>query len=137
MAILKLLILIFIFQTLLQLPLRQSSPSSENPPGVPKDFEALDVLPATSVADAVVVTFEGGGKGMGEKGKSQKFSQVDAAGARRPDECKKRATSSSDTVGETDAQYLAEVAETDALLAGTNDVAANDDCVVDMPMRGL
>ena len=94
-----------------------SSPSSENPPGVPKDFEALDVLPATSVADAVVVTFEGRGKGMGEKGKSQKFSQVVAAGARRPDECKKRATSSSDTVGETDAQYLAEVAETDALLA--------------------
>ena len=54
---------------------------------------------------------------MGEKGKSQKFVQVDAAGARTPDECKKRATSSSDTVGETDAQYLAEVAETDALLA--------------------
>ena len=42
-----------------------SSPSSENPPGVPKDFEALDVLPATSVADAVVVIFKCRGKGVG------------------------------------------------------------------------
>ena len=94
-----------------------SSASSENPPGVARDFEALDVSPATSVADAVVVTSEGRGKGMGETSKSQKFSQVDAAGARRPDECKKRETSPFDTLGETDAQYLAEVAETDAVLA--------------------
>ena len=86
-------------------------------PGVPKNFEALDVLPATSVADAVVVTSEGRGKGMGEKSKSQKFNQVDAAGARRPGKCKKRETSPFVTMGETDAQYLAEVAETDAVLA--------------------
>ena len=87
-----------------------SSASSENLPGVARDSEALDVSPATPVADALVVTSEGTGKGMGEKSKSQKFSQVDAAGARRPDECKKRETSSSVTFGETDAQYLAEVA---------------------------
>ena len=93
------------------------SASSENSPGVARDFEALDVSPATSVADAVVVTSEGRGKGMGEKSKSQKFNQVDAAGARRPGKCKKRETSPFVTFGETDAQYLAEVAETDAVLA--------------------
>ena len=42
--------------------------------------EALNVAPATPVADALVVTSEGG-KGMGEKSKSQKLKQLDAAGA--------------------------------------------------------
>ena len=69
------------------------------------------------VADALVVTHEDGGKGMGEKSRSQKLNQVDSDAARRSGKCKKREAAPLVTMGETDAQYLAEVAETDAVLA--------------------
>ena len=94
-----------------------SSASSEHPPAVARETDALKMAPATPVADALVVTHEGRGKGMGEKSKSQKLNQVDADEARRPGKCKKREASPLVTLGETDAQYLAEVAETDAVLA--------------------
>ena len=69
------------------------------------------------VADALVVTHEDGGKGMGEKSRSQKLNQVDSDAARRLGKSKKREAAPLVTMGETDAQYLAEVAETDAVLA--------------------
>ena len=94
-----------------------SSASSEHPPAVARETDALKMAPATPVADAFMVTHEGRGKGMGEKSKSQKLNQVDADEARRPGKCKKREASPLVTLGETDAQYLAEVAETDAVLA--------------------
>ncbi len=49
-------------------------------PSVARVPEALNVAPATPVADALVVTSEAG-KGMGEENKSQKLNQLDAAGA--------------------------------------------------------
>ena len=49
-------------------------------PSVARVSEALNVAPATPLADALVVTSEAG-KGMGEKSKSQKLNQLDAAGA--------------------------------------------------------
>ena len=43
-------------------------------------FEALNVAPATPVADALVVTCVGG-QGMGEQSTSQNNEQLDVAGA--------------------------------------------------------
>ena len=54
-----------------------------------RDSEALSVAPATSVADALVVTPEGRSKGMGEKSNSQMVNHMDAAGVRRLGKCKK------------------------------------------------
>ena len=81
-----------------------SLPSSGHPLAVARDCDAPNMALATSVVDALVVTPEGRSKGMGEKSKSQKVNQVDAAGARRLGKCKKREVSPLVTLGETDAQ---------------------------------
>ena len=50
-------------------------------PSVAGVSEALNVTPATPVADALVITSEAG-RVMGEKSKNQKMNQLNAAGAR-------------------------------------------------------
>ena len=62
-------------------PKLQASPHIKNcAPFVARVSEALNVAPATPVADALVVTSVGG-QGMGEKSKSQNMKQLDVAGA--------------------------------------------------------
>ena len=63
------------------MPKLQASPHIKNcAPFVARVSEALNVAPATPVADALVVTCVGG-QGMGEKSKSQNMKQLDVAGA--------------------------------------------------------
>ncbi len=64
-----------------------------------------------------MVTHEDGGKCMGGKSRSQTLNQVDSDAARRSGKCRKRKAAPLVTMGETDAQYLAEVAESDSVLA--------------------
>ena len=94
-----------------------SMPSSGHSLGVARDSDAPNMALAVSVVDALVVTPAGRSKGMGEKSPSQKVNQVESAGARRPGKCKKREVSPLVKLRETDAQYFAEVAEMDAVVA--------------------
>ena len=94
-----------------------SSATSEYPPAVARETDATKMADATPVADASMVADEGRGKGTGEKRKSEKRKKADADEGRRKGKRKKRDASSLATSGERDAQHLAEVAETDAVLA--------------------
>ena len=94
-----------------------SSASCVISPGGARDAEALYVAPATLVADALVVKSDGRGKRMGSRSKDHQFNQMESAGARRPGKCQQREVSPFVASGETDAEYLAEVAVADAMLA--------------------
>ncbi len=94
-----------------------SSVSSVNPSCVARDTEEVNVAPASLVTDALVFTCDGRGKGVGAKSKGQKLNQMGSANAGRTGKCPPRAVSSCAASEETDAQYLAEVAQTNAVLA--------------------
>ena len=84
---------------------------------VARGIEEVNVAAASLVADALVVTCDGKGKRVGAKSKGQKLNQMGPANAGRPGKCPQRAVSSCVASEETDAQYLAEVAQTNAVLA--------------------
>ena len=94
-----------------------SSVSSVNSSCVTRDTEEVNVAPASLEADALFLTCDGRGKGVGAKSKGQKLNQMGSANAERPGKCPPRAVSSCVASEETDAQYLAEVAQTNAVLA--------------------
>ena len=90
--------------------------SSVNPPGVAKDTEAVNVAPVSLVADALVVTCDARGKGKEAESKSGKLNHERSTGVKRPGKGPQRDVSPSVASGDSDAQYLAEVAATNAVL---------------------
>ena len=100
------------------------------------DIDLTSMAQSTSVADASQVDDrkkskrrrrttqskhsqrgDGTGKGVGAKSQGQKLNQTGSANAERPGKSLPRAVSSCVASEETDAQYLAEVAQTNAVLA--------------------
>ena len=90
-----------------------------------QESEALNVAPATQVANALVVTSEAG-KVMGEKSKSQNLNQLDAPRGSSLGEYGKREASPLVRLAETDAQYLPKLSSWMLCWQRTNAARAND-----------